>query len=322
MRSFQQTYNDNLASLRPDDPTAVTLDVDGVVGPLTWGAFFDCYELALARELGETAAGVAALRAKLTFVDDDRRALGFSEYFPIEELGVDDFRSQANRRAEILFFDGGEEPDLQASEDDPETSDLYLPGNYERAPLGAMPSTKAWRATWDAPTVSSGQTRTMQLSAPGLSAGTPLTWTLSDVSGLELARFSSVAAADGASFEVSDWVFPDGIVDSVALQAGDEFTPSQFSFAVAGGERAAASEFPVTYADTLKKRLAVTVSFDGDVFPDALPYVVHTLAGSRRGKTQNVDGEDGWVIEAGLPPGGATLVVEDIEAVGTGGTAS
>ena len=58
------------------------------------------------------------------------------------------------------------------------------------------------------------------------------------------------------------------------------------------------------------------------MFPDALPYVVHTLAGSRRGKTQNVDGEDGWVIEAGLPAGGATLVVEDIEAVGTGGTAS
>jgi len=54
----------------------------------------------------------------------------------------------------------------------------------------------------------------------------------------------------------------------------------------------------------------------------ALPYVVHTLAGSRRGKTQNVDGEDGWVIEAGLPPGGATLVVEDIEAVGTASGAS
>jgi hypothetical protein len=46
-----------------------------------------------------------------------------------------------------------------------------------------------------------------------------------------------------------------------------------------------------------------------------MAYVVHTLAGSRSGTTQTINDEAGWVVEEGLPPGGSTLVVEDIEAL-------
>jgi len=115
--------------------SAADLSVDGDVGELTWGAIFDCYELALRLELGEDAGGVAGLRSKLKFVDSDRKALGFGERFPVEELGVDQFRSQLNRRVELLFFDPGEEPNLADAEADPDTAELYLPGNFERTAL-------------------------------------------------------------------------------------------------------------------------------------------------------------------------------------------
>jgi outer membrane protein OmpA-like peptidoglycan-associated protein len=129
---FQAAYNANKEALGATGPD---LEIDGHMGPLTWGGIFDCYELALQQELGEDAAGLRALRGQLVFVDPERRALGFSEYFPVEELGVDNFRSQQNRRVEILFFDEGEEPDAVHAEADPETSEVYLPGFYARSPI-------------------------------------------------------------------------------------------------------------------------------------------------------------------------------------------
>ncbi|MEO7033656.1 MAG: hypothetical protein ABI548_07225 [Polyangiaceae bacterium] len=132
VRQFQTDFNINRQAL---GSSAAALTVDGSVGALTWGGFFDCYEFALQQELGETAANLSTLRKKITFTDPDHEFLGFSEYFPIEELGVDNFRSQANRRVELLFFEPGEEPDLAHAAADPQTSELYLPGLYERTPL-------------------------------------------------------------------------------------------------------------------------------------------------------------------------------------------
>lgn len=129
VRRFQIAYNRHKGAL---GATADKLNPDGSVGPLTWGAFFDCYEAALRRELGETADGVKALRSKLVFVDDKRKSLGFGEHFPVEELGVDNFRSLSNRRVELLFFDEGELPDLVAAQNDPVTSEVYLPGRFSR----------------------------------------------------------------------------------------------------------------------------------------------------------------------------------------------
>jgi len=70
--------------------------------------------------------------------------LGYGERFPIEELGVDNFRSQTNRRVEILFFNTGEEPDLAHDENDPDTSEVYLPGHFARQ---AVPPRKTARVT-------------------------------------------------------------------------------------------------------------------------------------------------------------------------------
>lgn len=142
VRRFQKAYNENKKALGATGPD---LAADGDVGPLTWGAFFDCYEFALREELGEDEDGVKALRARLMFVDDERKALGFGEHFPVEELGTDKYRSQANRRVEVLFFDPGEEPDLAAAEEDPETAELYLPGFYARTALAPMKTARRER---------------------------------------------------------------------------------------------------------------------------------------------------------------------------------
>jgi hypothetical protein len=129
---FEAEFNDLRLEIAP---ASAPLAIDACVSTAVWGAFFDCYEAELRQELGEDEVGVAALRSQLVFTDSEHRSLGFSEYFPIEELGVDEYRSQLNRRAEILFFETGEEPDTTHAAEDPETSEMYLPGFYERVPL-------------------------------------------------------------------------------------------------------------------------------------------------------------------------------------------
>ena len=155
----------------------------------------------------------------------------------------------------------------------------------------------------------------MQLSASDLPAGIPLTWTLFMRGGVEVAQLSSVSGPGVASLAVDDWVFPEVMLTDQELEAGEEFEVFEFTFTVEGGGRSQDSADAVTYSDTLNTQLSIKLN-DDDVFsPQAMPYVVHTLVGSRKGVTQTVDGQDGFVIETGLPPGGATVVVEDLEAV-------
>jgi outer membrane protein OmpA-like peptidoglycan-associated protein len=137
VRKFQQAFNEHQLELG-SDVQGFDLAVDGDPGKETWGAFFDCYEAALLRALDEDVAGLERLRGKLKFADDEHQALGFGERFPVEELGVDEFRSQANRRVEIVFFASGEAPDLAQAEEDPDTAALYLPGHFERRSLRAV----------------------------------------------------------------------------------------------------------------------------------------------------------------------------------------
>jgi outer membrane protein OmpA-like peptidoglycan-associated protein len=128
VKAFQEQYNQNQKAIGGKGGALV---VDGEVGPLTWGAFFDALEFALARELGEEAAGVAELRQSVLFADDSKKALGFSEHHPADQVGRNNVRSQANRRVELLFFDEGEEPDLSLAASDPDISEVYSRGTYE-----------------------------------------------------------------------------------------------------------------------------------------------------------------------------------------------
>jgi outer membrane protein OmpA-like peptidoglycan-associated protein len=133
VQAFQEQYNANKDALGASDQP--DLAADGIVGPKTWGAIFDVFEHGLRDELGEDRAGVEALRAGLVFLADDLAHVGFGEDHPIEASGRDDFRSQTNRRVEILFFDPGEEPDPNVLRDTPKLTEIYDPNLYVPVPV-------------------------------------------------------------------------------------------------------------------------------------------------------------------------------------------
>lgn len=73
---------------------------------------FDVYAREIADLLDVDDAGLAELRQKLVFVDDGRRAVGCGEAFPIDAPQKSNYRSQANRRMELMFFDERDAPPL------------------------------------------------------------------------------------------------------------------------------------------------------------------------------------------------------------------
>lgn len=132
--AFQQAYNE---SDRGGNAAAGPLTVDGDFGKETWGAVFDLCEQELCEILRGDRELLTSYRETLRFVDDVKRSIGFGERFPVDELGRDNIRSQANRRAEILFFDEKDKPDLDAPLD---LSDIYLPGTFVHEPQPVDPS--------------------------------------------------------------------------------------------------------------------------------------------------------------------------------------
>ncbi|MGE5783726.1 MAG: hypothetical protein ACM3ZE_04015, partial [Myxococcales bacterium] len=106
----------------------------GRLQPDLWGAMFDLYEYNLRDELGENSDGVATLRQGLTWVDGDKKTVGFGEKHPTTENAVDGMRSQADRRVEVLMFDDGEEPDLAGMNGE----DIYDGVTYQKEPLKPM----------------------------------------------------------------------------------------------------------------------------------------------------------------------------------------
>src|SRR5690606_8004514 len=116
------------------------LELTGSMGPNNWGALFDVLQFGIAQELGVIVRDVASLRANIKWLDDSRKALGFSEHHPIDAVGTDNYESQSNRRVELLFFDENDIlPDLAAAESDPASSEIYLPGIYERKRFPTRP---------------------------------------------------------------------------------------------------------------------------------------------------------------------------------------
>jgi hypothetical protein len=298
VRRFQRDYNTNKAAL---GSTAADLKVDGSVGELTWGAFFDCYEHALREELGEDAAGLAELRSKLVFADPERKSLGFGEHFPIEEMGVDGFRSETNRRVEIHLFAAGSEPDLAAAEQDPPTSELYLPGRFAHLPLDPVLSAKPWRARWDAATTSMQEKRTLTVDAPGLPAGVPASLTVVAV-GRGLAGVIQTVSTDGAiSATFEDWEAMEGIQ---FLGDDPRFPAIDFTFAAEAGGRLATPVLPVRYEDRAFFKLVLRLPSGDEPLPQE-PFVLSSPWGRVKGKT-----DDAALLDVrGLPPGGASVVV-------------
>jgi outer membrane protein OmpA-like peptidoglycan-associated protein len=109
VKNFQARYNDEFQA---------SIDVDGGVGPQTWGAFFDVSMRELRALLDTDDAGLQALQQGVTFVDPQHAAVGCGENHPIEAPDQDQFRSATNRRVEVLFFNPGDVPTFPCHPDD------------------------------------------------------------------------------------------------------------------------------------------------------------------------------------------------------------
>ncbi len=77
-----------------------------------WRAVFDLYMEVLADFLQVAPADMPDLAATLIFVDDNNKILACGESFPIDEDKKTNYRSQTNRRVELLLFDKDDAPPL------------------------------------------------------------------------------------------------------------------------------------------------------------------------------------------------------------------
>jgi|GEM_PF-3698075 peptidoglycan hydrolase-like protein with peptidoglycan-binding domain len=107
--------------------------VDGIVGPQTFGAFFDVFEKALALSLQSEGTDLDSRRTSLELVSEGHTGCG--ESHPIAAIGQDNYRSATNRRVEILFFGPGETVDLGA---DPTLDSIYADSATRRDYLSEL----------------------------------------------------------------------------------------------------------------------------------------------------------------------------------------
>ncbi len=137
VKSIQSTYNKE----GNDGAPIEQLDVDGDFGPATWRAVFDCYQLRLAETLELRADELRSLQDEVggRLVADAPFA-GCGENKPRDKVGVDNYRSQTNRRVEVLFFEPGHEPKTPCSHGncDPKACKLYDRRWYRRKRLPAQ----------------------------------------------------------------------------------------------------------------------------------------------------------------------------------------
>lgn len=77
-----------------------------------WRAVYDVYNDEIAFNLGVTRDGMGQYRSLLAFADDLKKMVACGESFPLDSAGRDNYKSQLNRRVEILFFDKDEIPIL------------------------------------------------------------------------------------------------------------------------------------------------------------------------------------------------------------------
>jgi len=125
LRHFVNHYNDHLGltigdesddgpgPLTPDHVEAVKSSRNHLWTDPLWRAVFDLYMEELARALGVPAAELPSVRERfLRWADERRRVVACGESFPIDSADQDNYRSQKNRRVEVLFFEDGQVPVL------------------------------------------------------------------------------------------------------------------------------------------------------------------------------------------------------------------
>ncbi len=89
-----------------------------------WRAVFDIYNDEIAAALGVPRGQIGRYRALVMYTDDLKQLVACGESFPLDNAGRDNYRSQLNRRVELLFFDKEEIPVLNCPT---RTSSIHTP---------------------------------------------------------------------------------------------------------------------------------------------------------------------------------------------------
>lgn len=310
-KQFQQNYNDNKTALGAENQP--DLKVDGAVGGKTWGAIFDIYEFALRQELGEDAACLGELRGKLFWVDDDRKALGFSEHHPVDKVGLDNVRSQANRRVELLFFTIGDEPDLVLAESDPDLSEIYLPIEYQHRAIEPMVSAKPWRADWQEPICNSTTPGKIRIFSDDLPVGSNVLISISNNFNGYVEALSVISSGNSFEIDFDDWdmFFYDS--PKKTFGSDEEFPSVKYRFFVAVGGRKIASENEILYQESDQFDLGFKLDSLIESSPEQYGFTVCTLLGSKKFVTPEkaADDEGGATVKIeDVPPGGFLIAVD------------
>jgi OmpA family len=166
VKAFQSTYN------APDNGIEAKelLDVDGDFGPASWRAVFDCYQAHLAETLEITAENLESLQGEVRgqFVKSGKPLVGCGEYKPKEMAGLDNYRSQTNRRAEVLFFEPRDhlpETPCLSGDCDPGRCELYDRKLYLRKRLPARTGAAVWIRLKVRPALATKSTDSLRLYA-------------------------------------------------------------------------------------------------------------------------------------------------------------
>lgn len=126
LSKFQEEYNSRFIA---------SIDVDGKIGPQTWGALFDVYMQCVAESFGITVTQLRDIQMSISFLVHP--TVGCGEKCPLTPATEPNYRSQIDRRVEILFFDPGEEPPEDARDI---CSMLYLQRAYVFSPISINPN--------------------------------------------------------------------------------------------------------------------------------------------------------------------------------------
>lgn len=299
---FKRAYNRNG---KAGNPAAPVIAEHGTADRATWAAFFDCYEETLRDELGASPDELTALRHKLRFLSPN--PVGCGESHPIEAVGVDGYRSQLNRRVELLTFDPGEEPTLACHSGGscrPASCDLYDAKKFRRIPQPVITTAKPWRATWDRDRVGMDLTAVLRLDAPGLADGTPVEFVVEQRDFGTIAKLSAPAVAGVAQATFAEWWRDGRATSQAALEPRGEFIRVTFDFVARAAGREARPPKPLEYSDSIEGEL---YDVNGNLRADT-EYVVFSSWGTRRGASDAI----GRVRELSLPTGGALIVAEGL----------
>lgn len=230
VKSFQKSYNQEFHA---------TIAEDGAVGPQTWGAFFDVYMDELKKSLKPEDGELVRLRQQLKFLNDAQPGVGCGENHPLDAARKDNYRSQINRRVEILFFDPGEEPKMDCHPKRgscvPLKCEVYNSKLYQfiHIPVNPVPPSKAVVSNlrWEPEKGSCGD-KVKLLGDTTLPDGTEIKVNLRPARGAspDLPAFLPTIASGGKithEWEIQNVAFKDGpnFLDFVNVEATPEVAP-------------------------------------------------------------------------------------------------